>query len=587
MKLKHWLFAISFFVLYGCAQVVAPTGGDKDITPPEILSEEPANLSTGFTSPQIVISFDEYIKLDKPSDQIIISPPMLKLPSYQLKRKSLIVKFEGELKPNTTYTINFGEAVKDNNEGNILKNYTYVFSTGTALDSMSVKGKLIDAITAEPVEDALVMLYKSDVDSLPLDTIPDYFTRTSTDGHFSIDHVANQAYKIFALKDQNSNYRFDIPDEEIGFLDTMILPEAPRIPMVVDSLSSDSVVVDSVVVDSVAVDSLETETPSSIFYEMKMFVEEDTTQFLKRAYSEHYGKLVFVYNRPVRRFSAQVDGVRFKKQWALREYGTNRDTVILWTTDVVPDTMVILSTIDDFPTDTTEITMKARSEKIDSDKKGKGVRKKAVAFALIVKTDPPNKRSPKPDAPLSLIWSHPILNMDLEKVTLMEDSIRVKYELSTTDTALRKFNLLYPWKNGALYNLHIQDSAFTDLFNLWNDTIDVSFVGTDKEQFGELSLKITEKPTEQLVVELMNQSGVVLKKQSTTEANVIMFTQLDPGKYDLRVITDMNKNGRWDSGRYADHLQPEPIKTIQRAIEVRANWNMELEWNLNEINAEK
>ncbi|MBL4587620.1 MAG: Ig-like domain-containing protein [Flavobacteriales bacterium] len=594
---QHW-FMVSFipflfFLLYGCAQIVTPTGGDKDITPPEILSEEPPNHTVNFNAEKLVISFDEYIQLNQPSEQIIISPPMLPNPGYTLKRKSLVVTFESELKPNTTYTINFGEAIKDNNEGNILKNYTYVFSTGTKLDSMAVKGKLIDAVTGAPVEDALVMLYKNDVDSLPLDTIPDYFTRTSAEGEFEIEHVADQPYRIFALKDQNNNYRFDIPDEDIAFLDSMILPIVERGSEGHDPISSDSLALDTIsetlaANDSLVVDSLKAQEEPGLFYNLRMFVQEDTTQFLKRAFSEHYGKLVFVYNLPIKRFSAKVDGLSFKKQWAIKEYGIARDTVILWTTDVVPDTMLILSSVDGFATDTTEITMKARTNKSTGlKKKGKGLRKVGGVFALSLKTNPPNKRSPKSNQPLTLIWSHPILNMDLEKVTLMEDSIRVKYQLSSSDTALRRFDLNYPWKTDAQYDLHIQDSAFTDLFNLWNDTIDVSFVGSDKESFGELSLKITEEPTEQIVVELLNGSGTVLQKQVANSANVIMFTQLDPGKYDIRVIRDLNGNGKWDAGRYAEHLQPESIKIIQRETEVRANWNMELEWNPNESNAEK
>jgi hypothetical protein len=179
--MRNAFFTISILLLFGCAQQVAPTGGPKDKTPPGILAEIPANLSTEFSAKEIVISFDEYIQLTSPTEQVVISPPMLKSPSYKLNQKSLVLKFEQELTPNTTYTINFGEAIRDNNEGNILANYTYVFSTGAYLDSMQVKGKLIDAITGEPEKDALVMLYKSDIDSLPLNSLPDYFTRSSED----------------------------------------------------------------------------------------------------------------------------------------------------------------------------------------------------------------------------------------------------------------------------------------------------------------------------------------------------------------------------------------------------------------------
>ena len=383
MKLKFPLFISLLVLLFGCAQIVTPTGGDKDEAPPVILSEEPPNHTTGFTADQLIISFDEYIQLNSPSEQIVISPPMLRMPDYQLRKKSLVVSFKEELKLNTTYTINFGEAIKDNNEGNILKNYTYVFSTGPVLDSMAVKGKLSDALTGAAIEDVLIMLYKADVDSLPLDTIPDYFTRTEEDGSFEIEHVSDQPYRIFALKDQNSNYRFDIPDEEIGFLDSLILP----------TVESSSLAHDSVPIDSTNAVSVKMNGAESLFYDLQLFVEEDTVQFLKRAASEHYGKMVFVYNRPVKRFSAEIDGVSFKKQWALKEYGIGRDTIILWTTDVVPDTMLVLSKVDGSSVDTTEIVMKPRSAKITSGKKKKKKQKKNRGVCAYIENRSPERKA--------------------------------------------------------------------------------------------------------------------------------------------------------------------------------------------------
>ena len=199
MKRGYWVLGV--LTLFGCAQQVAPTGGPKDETPPKILSEVPENLNTNFNSKEIIVSFDEFIQLKNPAEQVLISPPLQKPVSYTLKKKSLVIKFNQELVPNTTYTLNFGEAIRDNNEGNILANYTYVFSTGAYLDSMEIKGKLTDAITQEPVKDALLMLYKNNIDSLPTDTMPDYFARTGEDGQYHIKNIGNQeeSYKNYAL----------------------------------------------------------------------------------------------------------------------------------------------------------------------------------------------------------------------------------------------------------------------------------------------------------------------------------------------------------------------------------------------------
>ncbi|MGB0367780.1 MAG: Ig-like domain-containing protein [Flavobacteriales bacterium] len=368
--MRKALIQISTLLLVGCAQQVAPTGGPKDETPPEILSEVPANLSTEFNSKEIVISFDEFIQLKSASEQVVISPPMLQSPTYQLKQKSLVVKFEQELSPNTTYTINFGEAIRDNNEGNILPNYTYVFSTGTHLDSMEVKGKLVDVLTNEPIKDALVMLYKNDIDSLPLDTIPDYFTRSTETGSFHIKNVADQPFKIFALKDENANYKFDVKEEQIGFLDSLIYPFTP--PQFAEP--------DSTNTDSVALKTITSPIPS---IDMKMFVEEDTTQYLKKAYCDYFGKLVFVYNQPMADFEIELEEATFKSQWNLKDFSANRDSISVWTTGVVPDTMSLILTVNQTTIDTVELIMKARKDAVETKKKSSGFGKKKTSKSLL------------------------------------------------------------------------------------------------------------------------------------------------------------------------------------------------------------
>ena len=561
-------------ILFGCAQQVAPTGGPQDQKPPEVLSELPLNRSTNFTENRIVISFDEFIQLKSPADQILISPPMAKLPSYALKKKSLVINFEEELAENTTYTINFGEAIRDNNEGNILPNYTYVFSTGAHLDSMQVKGKVVDAISSEPEKDVLVMLYKSDIDSLPQTSLPDYFTRSTSDGSFHIEHVGDRPYKIFALKDENANYKFDVPSEKIGFLDSLIYPFTTISNAVKDTTEIDST------------KSLEkTGTPTIPSYEMSMFQEEDTTQFLKKAYCEHFGKLVFVYNRPVELFSTEIVGGSFKKEWFLKDFSVERDSVTLWITDVVPDTMSLLLNIGTGNIDTTELVMKPFSEdvEISSTSTGKGGRKKQLEkFTLQGKSDPRKGLAPKPEGPFSIIFNHPIIGTDLKRIKLYEDSQRVRFDIDTKDPALRRFDLRYPWKKDATYRVLVLDSAFTDIFGLWNDTLEFSFKGIDKNVFGDLILNLTENPTSDLLIELQNSNGSTIETKSVNAKGQTVFSRLNPGKYSIRVVTDVNSNGKWDSGWYSLKSQPEQIRTIQQGSEVRPNWSLELDWNPNE-----
>jgi len=164
---------------------------------------------------------------------------------------------------------------------------------------------------------------------------------------------------------------------------------------------------------------------------------------------------------------------------------------------------------------------------------------------------------------------------------LYEDSVRVKYDITTGDKALRRFDLTYKWQTDKRYRLLILDSAFTDMYGLWNDTIEFSFVGADKDMFGSLSLKVTETPTSPILVELLTSAGKLVDVRSVAESGVVKFQQLDAGNYSVDVIRDLNGNGKWDSGRYSEKLQPEPIRVIQAAAEIRANWDFELEWDPN------
>ncbi|MGI8892225.1 MAG: Ig-like domain-containing protein, partial [Bacteroidia bacterium] len=213
-----YLILISvLFHIYGCANIVTPTGGEKDLIPPEILQEFPPNKSINFSSKEIRINFDEYILLRDPLQQIITSPPLTPAPEYQIKKRSLIIKLPDTLRPNTTYTMNFGNSIVDNTEGNPLAGYQYVFSTGNFIDSLFISGKVTSAFTNDPVKDVTVMLYDQMDDSLPYKNRPSYFARSNESGTYRISNISANEFKLFTLKDENSNYLFDQPTELIGF----------------------------------------------------------------------------------------------------------------------------------------------------------------------------------------------------------------------------------------------------------------------------------------------------------------------------------------------------------------------------------
>lgn len=581
--MRVWLVIASaaLLILGSCAQIVSPTGGPKDSQPPKVKAERPANGSVHFTAKGFEIAFDEFIQLDNPVGKVIISPPLRKNPSYTLKRKSLFVKWDESLAPDATYIFNFGEAIKDNNEGNVLNNYTYVLSTGAVLDSMELKGKLVDALTGDPVEGAMLMLYRDHADSLPRTTLPDYFGRTGKDGHFHITNIPDLPFKAFALKDQNSNFRFDVPDEMIGFIDTLLRPVHTVRPKATDTIAAPDTTA-AVPMDRKEAKGMKGSGGGGQFLTLRMFTEQDTTQFLKKASNEQHGKYMFVYNRPVGRFRALLPAGRVPqgRQWAIREFSAQRDTVILWTTELAPDTLDLILMADQ-RTDTVQLINRPRPAKGTSAKpsaRGARGRAKTASFELKVTTEPPSGRAPLPGKPLVLQFSHPVTDIDLSRIELREDSIPVYFELLSNDTALRRFGVDHPWRTGRNYNLQLMDSAATDIFGLRNDTVTVSFKAIDNGQLGDITLQVSNIKGHK-VLELLNASKQVVDRKTVSANGPVLYPQLMPGKYALVMVDDLNANGRWDSGRYARRIQPEPVIILKSDIEVRANWQSELQWD--------
>ena len=214
--MNRWLYPILCTVvllLSGCAKVVMPTGGPRDTEPAKMLKEDPPSGSVSFSESQIKITFDEFFTLNNPTENILISPPMATAPKYLINGKTLVIKLEDTLHPNTTYNMVFSDCIKDYHEGNTLSYYHYSFSTGPSIDSFSIRGKVLDAATLEGAKDFLVMLYHQDVDSLPFSTLPDYITKSLSNGSFTFDNIAAGNYKLFALKDINANMLYDLPNE--------------------------------------------------------------------------------------------------------------------------------------------------------------------------------------------------------------------------------------------------------------------------------------------------------------------------------------------------------------------------------------
>lgn len=583
LKNRFFYLVLASLLTASCAQIITPTGGPKDETPPSPIRISPPALSTHSADGKFTITFDEFVTLQGANEQMLISPPLDGLPEFKQVRKDLQVKLPGPLRPNTTYTVNFGEAIRDLNEGNILQNFSYVFSTGPFVDSMSISGILLNAEDSRPVEGAWAMLYLDNVDSLPRTQKPDYVAKTGKDGRFMIPFIPEGNYKIFALKDENANYRYDVQKEMVGFLDSTIASVYSRVRVPDSTQATDSLL--APVADTMPTQKLgkggspiAPVAKNDLF--LRMFTAIDTAQFLKKAYCEHYGKVNFVYNLPLRTARVEALGLEFKKTWNIDSYGKNRDTLTVWSTALPDDSVRFVVHWDDGKSDTALVEMKARSDKIEVSASGggKGVRAKAQKeFKLEGQF---LQMIPKPGEPSLLRFNHPITDIDLSGIELTQDSLPIPFDVALVDTGLLTWQLWAQWKPGSTYRATVLPGTFTDLYALSNDTIRADFKIRLADELGRVIVKATATQSSAMVLELRDRGGNLIQTRKFNQSTVLDVAGLEPGAYTMRAIVDRNQNGRWDTGNYLRKMQPERIIPFEKGIEVRANWDLDLEWEI-------
>jgi hypothetical protein len=593
------------FIAPGCAKVGSPTGGPKDITPPKIVESKPGNYSTNFSSKRIEITFDEFVQLKNIYNELIISPPLKERPENKLKGKSLVVDLNNELKENTTYTLNFGNAIADNNEGNVLANFEFVISTGDYVDSLSVTGKLVNAFNLKPEKDPVfIMLHENLKDSAPYFEIPSYIGKTNKDGTFAINNIKADTFRIFALKDANLNLLFDA-NEKIAFVDSsfVISPELIETTCyyLADSLlPADSTAADlklrGFAIDSITGDTLKVEEKLKYALHVNLFLfqEENIYQYLIAKERETREKLVFAFKRPLYD-SLVIEPLNFDygRDWFIKEKSVNNDTIIYWITDSLIsniDTVslklkyTVVDTVNNYVTQTDTINLKYREQK----SKKQPVRKTRE-----------DQNTEEKDKYLNLtfnvakratvdlnksIWissDKPVAtyNSSLIKLYKLEDTLELvqPFTFIKDSVRLRKFKLTTQWEERMNYKLLIEPGAFTDIYGLSNDTVLINFATQRADYYGALILT-AENVVSPLIIQLLGENESLVKEKYVSQNSIITFDYLEPKKYLLKIIYDDNNNRHWDTGNYLRKIQPEKVKYYTGDINVRSNWDVEIAW---------
>lgn len=562
------LYLLTLFGL-SCANIVAPSGGPRDINAPVLKKSEPLVFSRNVHEKKIALTFSEFIVLKNQADQIVVSPPMKELPEFNIRGKKLIIQLPDSLSKNTTYNISFGEALMDNNEGNILSGFSYVFATGDILDSMSICGKLTDAFTLEPVKEMFVMLYQNPSDSAPVNSLPLYVTKSAADGSFCLNNITFGSYYVFALSDKNNDMLFNQPAESIAFADSMIA--SYHIPKP-----------DTSKIQSDSLEIVETTVP--VPFPLRVFLQADTVQKLLRARSDMYGQIQLVYRQAADKLNFYDAAGNELKNNMLFENVPTRDTVLIWLREPVPDTLFFIAENPGFSSDTLNISIKKKPVTSKGKGSGKGTADAQAGFSLNIYSNVGGPVALPYYQMLEIKLNHPLESMDTSKLMLFEkqDSIltRIFPEMFFHDSIVkRQLSIAFPWNTKSEYLLTVYPSAFTDIYGLKNDTSIIAFKISPPENFG--NLKLTLKPqlsAQQFVVQLLGENKAIVQQAISSGDKALLFEHLPPGNYTIRIIHDKNRNGKWDTGDYFRKTQPEKVFIIPAVINIRANWDSEYEY---------
>lgn len=534
--LKYTVFVLFTFVIthnFGCANMQRPTGGPKDSIPPKILNISPENYSTNFSDKEIVITFDEFIKLNNQFKEFSISPDTEIQPIYRVKKKNLHITLPDSLEENSTYTLNFGDGIVDYNEGNILKNFVYVFATGNVLDSLSISGRVEDGFKKsfkyEDDKDVRVVLIPVSQDSIFGKKKANIFTSVDSTGNFKIANLKENTYRIYALKEQDNDRIYNNPNESIGFL-------------------MDSIVLSK---DTSNIKLEYTKGYPKDFRTIERTIEKD-------------GSVLITFNKPLDNPEINIIDPQDLNDSKIINYSLLKDTSRIFIENMdfdsikfeIADNSAILDTI---------MIRKGRNQKFE----------RTIEPILNI-----NNKVDK-ITHITITSKYPIQEIDKNKLILTEDSVdRRNFSLIKEENKANTYSVKYNWKPNKNYELKLEERAILSPFDDFNKELISKFTLDENDNYGDIHFTIKGLDTlEQYIVEVIDEKKENVYDRKILNSNKLSFLKFPGGKYSLRIIWDQNKNGRWDPGDVYTRKQAEPIWYLDRVYTVRANWeqNEEIE----------
>ena len=595
--ISHFSFLI---LLYSCAKMGSPDGGWYDDTPPRVVGASPADKAVGVKAKKIYINFDEFIKIEDAQNKVIVSPPQLEQAEIKAAGKRIIVELKDSLKDNTTYTVDFSDAISDNNEGNPMGNYTYSFSTGQQIDTLEVSGYVVNAENLEPIKGILVGLYDNLSDTIFRKQPMMRVSRTDGSGHFVVKGVAPGSYRVYALQDADGDFVFNQKSEMLAFSHDTIVPTSKP------DIRQDTIWRDSLRIDSIARVPYIHYLPDNII--LKAFQEVQTDRYLlktERLTPEKLGVFFSYGNDSL----PTLRGLNFDSSKAfIMEVNERKDSLSYWLRDTllvnqdtlqVEMTYLMTDTLGNLvqQTDTIEFMAKQSYEKRLKDrareyekwqKEQNRLKKRGEAYDSILAPKPLLlKLSPTgalaPDQNILFEVPEPLERFDTAAIHLYTkiDTLWYRAPFELERKSLRTFELRAEWRPGLEYSLELDSMAFQSIYGLSSPPLKRGLKVSPLEDFSTLVANVSGTSDSIVVVQLLNGQDNVVKEARVVDGSA-EFYYVKPGKYYLRAYADLNGNGLWDTGSYDDDRQAEPVYYFPEEIECKAKWDITRGWNLTE-----
>ena len=604
--LKREWFGIMVVALciYACANRGYPEGGPKDETPPQVVEEVPLSYTTNFKAKRVNIYFDEFVQLNDINNKFIFSPPVKKDPKVSLKGKYVQVAIPDSLRENTTYSLDFADAIVDNNESNPLGFYRYVFSTGERIDTLELGGTVVNAESYEPVMGVLVALYEKQGDSIPLKELPDYIARTDSSGNFRLTNLREGHYRVMAIEDANRDKMYTPESEMFAWMDTTVFPVVEPATRVDTFRVIEKIVeADTILRDSIVRTDYLAYGPSNLY--LRLFLEKLTQLYLVEDDRKEREQLNFIFSIPGENglevtLWDTLATEPLPQDWYFKEHSAGNDTLTLWIKDSTvykKDTLnVILSYMRSDSTgqwerysDTARYTFRAKEKKEGKSKK-KDEDAPKVEFLEI-------KSNISGDldlgARLYLEFSRPINKSTLDSIRVLEkvDTVYqlIPFQVVEDSLRVRRVFVDAAWKAGGEYQLQIDSATIYDIYGRFNDKLEKKFKVRTEEYYGKIMVNVRGVDCPTIVQLYKAENGKsengkrtynVVQSKVVEQDGEVVFPLLPEGKYCVRAILDRNGNGVWDTGLYLKHRQPEEIVYLRGEIAVKQNFDVEQDFDI-------